>query len=59
MTNLVIVESPAKCAKIQGFLGQGWKVIASLGHIRKLTEDLDAVGLDRDFEAKWEFMTKE
>lgn len=59
MTNLVIVESPAKCAKIQGFLGQGWKVIASLGHIRKLTEDLDAVGLDRDFEAKWEFMSKE
>lgn len=59
MTNLVIVESPAKCAKIQGFLGQGWKVIASMGHIRKLTEDLGAVGLDRDFEAKWEFMTKE
>ena len=59
MTNLVIVESPAKCAKIQGFLGQGWKVIASLGHIRKLTEDLDAVGLDRDFDAKWEFMSKE
>lgn len=59
MTNLVIVESPAKCSKIQSFLGQGWKVIASLGHIRKLTEDIDAVGLDRDFEAKWEFMSKE
>jgi DNA topoisomerase-1 len=59
MYKLVIVESPAKCSKIQGFLGNGYKVIASMGHIRKLTEDLDAVGLDRDFEAKWEFMTKE
>lgn len=59
MSNLVIVESPAKCSKIQGFLGQGWKVIASLGHIRHLKEDLDAVGLDKDFEASWEFMTKE
>jgi DNA topoisomerase-1 len=54
MSNLVIVESPAKCGKIQGFLGSGWKVIASLGHIRRLKEDLDAVGIDRDFEASWE-----
>jgi DNA topoisomerase-1 len=59
MYKLVIVESPAKCSKIQGFLGQGYKVIASMGHIRKLKEDLDAVGLERDFEASWEFMTKE
>jgi DNA topoisomerase-1 len=56
MANLVIVESPAKCGKIQGFLGAGWRVIASLGHIRHLKEDLDAVGIDRDFEASWEFM---
>lgn len=52
---LVIVESPAKCQKIQGFLGPGYKVIASMGHIRALEEDLDAVGLDRDFEAKFQF----
>jgi DNA topoisomerase-1 len=56
MTNLVIVESPAKCSKIQGFLGSGWRVIASLGHIRHLKEDLDSVGLDRDFEPTFEFM---
>lgn len=56
MSNLVIVESPAKCSKIQGFLGSGWRVIASLGHIRHLKEDLDAVGIDRDFNAEWEFM---
>jgi DNA topoisomerase-1 len=53
---LVIVESPAKCQKIQGFLGSGYKVVASMGHIRALEEDLDAVGLTRDFEAKFHFL---
>ena len=56
MVNLVIVESPAKCSKIQGFLGQGWKVVATFGHIRSLQEDLDAIGLDRDFEPKYSFL---
>lgn len=36
MTNLVIVESPAKTKKIQGFLGSGWQVLASYGHFRDL-----------------------
>jgi DNA topoisomerase-1 len=54
--NLVIVESPAKCQKIQEFLGAGWRVIASMGHIRALEETLDAIGLDRDFEAKYQFL---
>ena len=56
MANLVIVESPAKCQKIQDFLGTGWRVIASMGHIRALEETLDAIGLDRDFEAKYQFL---
>ena len=33
---LVIVESPAKAKKIQGFLGSGYKVLASFGHVRDL-----------------------
>ena len=33
---LVVVESPAKCKKIEGFLGDGYKCIASYGHIRTL-----------------------
>lgn len=56
MTNLVIVESPAKCQKIQGFLGPGWRVIATMGHIRALEQTLDAIGLDRDFDPKYEFI---
>ena len=47
---LVIVESPAKCEKIQSFLGAGYKVIATKGHIRALEESLDSVGIDRDWE---------
>ena len=56
MTSLLIVESPAKCSKIQGFLGPGWRVIATMGHIRALDESLDAVGLERDFEPRYQFL---
>jgi len=54
MSNLVIVESPAKCQKIQGFLGAGWRVIASMGHIRSLKQELAAVGIDNNFEPVYE-----
>jgi DNA topoisomerase-1 len=54
---LVIVESPAKCNKIQGFLGPEFEVVASMGHIRALEESLDAVGLTTDFEPRFEFIS--
>jgi DNA topoisomerase-1 len=56
MVNLLVVESPAKCKKIAGFLGQGWIVLATMGHIRALEESLDAVGLERDFEPRFRFL---
>jgi DNA topoisomerase-1 len=56
MLSVLIVESPAKCSKIQGFLGSGWKVVATMGHIRALDDTLDAVGLDRDFDASFVFL---
>ena len=40
MTILIIVESPAKCNKIEGYLGPGYKCVASFGHICKLTDVL-------------------
>ena len=55
--NLVIVESPAKCSKIQGFLGQGWKVLASMGHIRQLVEDLKALHIEDGFKPEYKFMS--
>lgn len=42
---LIIVESPAKCKKIEGYLGNNYKVIASYGHFTKL-DDLSQI----DFE---------
>jgi DNA topoisomerase-1 len=36
MDNLVILESPNKTVKVQSYLGAGWKVVASKGHIRDL-----------------------
>lgn len=46
MSKLLIVESPRKCGKIQEYLGAGWKVLATMGHIRALKEELAAIGFD-------------
>ena len=35
-TTLVIVESPAKCKKIEEYLGPGYKCVASYGQLREL-----------------------
>jgi DNA topoisomerase-1 len=43
--NLVIVESPGKINKIQGFLGKDYKVVASYGHVRDL--DKGTKGIDK------------
>lgn len=40
---LVIVESPAKCKKIESYLGTGYKCIASFGHIRQLGDKKDGL----------------
>ena len=44
--SLVIVESPAKCKKIESYLGPGYKCIASFGHLRNLVSlnDIDITG---------------
>jgi DNA topoisomerase-1 len=56
---LVIVESPAKCKKIQGYLGDGYAVVATMGHIRALEESIDSVGIDREWVPKYaEIKTK-
>ena len=55
---LVIVESPAKCSKIQEYLGAGYKVQSSMGHIRALKQDLDAVGIERNWVPHYEIITK-
>jgi len=46
MKNLVIVESPGKCKTIEKYLGNGWKVVASVGHIRDLPVNDMGISLD-------------
>ena len=53
MANLVIVESPSKAKTIQKYLGQGYKVAASVGHIRDLPAAKLSVDVKHDFAPKY------
>ncbi len=46
MTTLVVVESPAKAKTIAGYLGKGYEVTASFGHVRDLPERADEIPAD-------------
>ena len=46
---LVIVESPAKAKTIEKYLGSGYKVLASVGHVRDLPESNESIDVDNDF----------
>ena len=47
-TTLVIVESPAKCKKIEGFLGPGHRCVASFGHLCELPS-LNHIDIGKNF----------
>jgi DNA topoisomerase-1 len=47
--NVVIVESPAKCKTLEKYLGKGFKVLASFGHVRDLIPKEGAVETDNHF----------
>ncbi len=51
--NLVIVESPAKAKTIQKYLGKGYKVEASMGHIRDLPKSKMAIDIENNFTPKY------
>ena len=50
---LIIVESPAKSKTIKKFLGNNYKVVASMGHIRDLPKSQLGVDIENDFEPKY------
>ena len=56
--NLVIVESPAKAKTIKKYLGKGFEVLASYGHVRDLIPKEGAVLPDEDFAMKYQVIDR-
>ena len=57
-SNLVVVESPAKARTIKKYLGPGFEVLASYGHVRDLIPKEGAVEPDNDFQMHYEAIEK-
>ncbi len=53
MANLVIIESLYKAPTIKSFLGSGYKVVASVGHVRDLPKSSLGVDIENNFEPKY------
>src|ERR671927_920082 len=56
--NVVVVESPAKAKTINKYLGRGYEVLASFGHVRDLPAKNGSVDPDDDFRMIWEVDAK-
>jgi len=56
--NLVLVESPAKAKTINKYLGRGYEVLASFGHVRDLPAKSGSVDPDANFRMLWEIDPK-
>lgn len=50
---VVIVESPAKGKTIESYLGTGYKVVASLGHVRDLPKSKLGIDIEHDYEPQY------
>ncbi len=56
-SNLVIVESPSKAKTIQKYLGPGYEVVATRGHVRDLPKSKIGVDIEHDFTPSYVLMT--
>ena len=56
--DLVLVESPAKAKTINKYLGKGYEVLASFGHVRDLPAKSGSVDPDHNFRMLWEIDAK-
>lgn len=54
--NLLIVESPSKAKTIEKYLGAGWRVIASVGHVRDLVPENGSVDTENNYAMRWQIM---
>lgn len=53
MDNLILVESPTKAKTLSRFLGEGYKIEATMGHIRDLPTSVLGVDTEHDFRPKY------
>jgi len=51
--SLIIVESPAKARTITKYLGRGYQVLASVGHVKDLPKSKLGIDIDRDFQPQY------
>lgn len=56
MSKLLIVESPAKAKTIKKYLGNGYEVVASMGHVRDLPEKRLSVDIKNHFKPKYDII---
>src|SRR6185437_8152496 len=56
--NIVVVESPSKAKTINKYLGPGYEVLASFGHVRDLPAKDGSVDPDQNFHMLWEVDAK-
>jgi len=56
--SLVVVESPAKCRTIGKYLGNDYRVVATMGHIRDLPADELGVNVEKEFEPTYRVMPR-
>lgn len=53
MSKLVILESPSKAKTVKGYLGAGYEVLASTGHVRDLPKSKIGIDIENNFEPKY------
>ena len=57
LMKLVIVESPAKCKKIENYLGNGYKCVASFGHITGIINGLKDIDIANGFKPSFSILS--
>ncbi|MFN3534467.1 MAG: type I DNA topoisomerase, partial [Desulfatiglandales bacterium] len=53
---LLIVESPSKARTLQSYLGKGYKIMASVGHIKDLPKNQLGVEIEKDFQPHYQII---